>query len=185
MSKKEQVIKTARELFSERGYQKVSMDEIARVSGVTKRTIYTYFKDKNDLIKFFLYEGLNDMQVRAEEIDKKDIPFNLKIREVIMMLIEYRANSKLLNAFYKESSKAKLKFANECINILDNAFQHEIKIKLEKAINEGYIKPCDTDIVAFIIYKVYISLMFEWDKPLDKREVADRVVNVLENGLLS
>ena len=54
MSKKEQVITTARILFSERGYRKVSMDEIAKVSGVTKRTIYRYFKDKDDLIKYFL-----------------------------------------------------------------------------------------------------------------------------------
>ena len=54
--KKEQVINTARELFSNKGYKQVSMDEIANVSGVTKRTIYSYFKDKNDLIKYFLYE---------------------------------------------------------------------------------------------------------------------------------
>ncbi len=185
MSKKEQVINTARELFSERGYQKVSMDEIASVSGVTKRTIYTYFKDKNDLIKFFLYEELDEMRKRAEVIDKKDICFTLKIHEIIMMLIEYRTNSKLLNAFYKESSKAKLKFADECIDIVDNAFINEIKIKLENAISEGHIKNCDTDITAFIIYKVYIALMFEWDKPLDKHEVADRVLNFLQNGLFS
>jgi len=41
MTKKEQVISAARNLFSEYGYHKVSMDEIAKVSGVTKRTIYT------------------------------------------------------------------------------------------------------------------------------------------------
>ena len=41
MSKKEQVIESARELFSEYGYKRVSMDEIAKKSGVTKKTIYT------------------------------------------------------------------------------------------------------------------------------------------------
>mgnify|MGYP002626908048 CR=1 FL=1 len=43
--KKESVIKTARELFSLYGYRKVSMDELAKKSGVTKKTIYTYFKN--------------------------------------------------------------------------------------------------------------------------------------------
>jgi len=56
-NKKDQVINTARELFSNRGYRKVSMDEIAKVSGVTKRTIYRYFKDKDDLINNWLVIG--------------------------------------------------------------------------------------------------------------------------------
>ena len=45
MTKKEVVIDTARELFSKYGYKKVSMDEIATNAIVTKKTIYTYFKD--------------------------------------------------------------------------------------------------------------------------------------------
>ena len=56
MNKKEQIIEAARELFSSYGYKKVSMDEIAKKSNVTKKTIYTYFKDKGELIKYFLYE---------------------------------------------------------------------------------------------------------------------------------
>jgi len=87
-NKKEQVINTARELFSYRGYRKVSMDEIARVSGVTKRTIYRYFKDKDDLIKFFLYEELNKMKEMIKGTDNADMSFSMKIHEMIMMLIE-------------------------------------------------------------------------------------------------
>ena len=41
MNKKEIVIQTARELFTKYGYKKVSMDEIAKESNVTKKTIYT------------------------------------------------------------------------------------------------------------------------------------------------
>jgi len=185
MTKKEQVISAARNLFSEYGYHKVSMDEIAKVSGVTKRTIYTYFKDKNDLIKFFLYEELNTMRDMVNKIDDSDIPFNLKIREMIMTLIEYRTNSKLVAAFYKEDSKAKLKIADECADIFDKAIQKEIKVKLERAIKDGFIKDCDPDITAFIIYKIYIALMFDWDKPLDKKDAADKIMNILETGLLS
>ena len=185
MSKKNQVIDTARKLFSEYGYRKVSMDEIAKVSGVTKRTIYTYFKDKNDLIKFFLYEELKAMREMVNKIDESDMHFNLKIHEMIMTLIEYRTNSKLLAAFYKEDSKAKLKIADECTDILDKAIQQEIKVKLEKAIIDGYVKECDPVITAFIIYKIYVSLMFDWDKSLDKKEAADRIMDILETGLFS
>ena len=56
MEKKEVVINTARELFTKYGYKKVSMDEIARTSNVTKKTIYSYFKDKDELFRYFIEE---------------------------------------------------------------------------------------------------------------------------------
>ena len=167
-SKKEQVIEAARELFSHYGYRKVSMDEIAKKSGVTKRTIYTYFKDKNDLIKYFLYDELRKMKELSNAIDKKDISFDSKIYELIIQLMEYRNNSKLLMAFSKESG---------------GNFEDELKIKLEKAIIDGYIKECDTEIVSFLIYKIYVALMFELDKPIDKKEATENIMSILRAWL--
>ena len=68
MTKKEEVIEAARELFCKYGYRKVSMDEIAKKSNVTKKTIYTYFKDKNDLIKYFAYEEIGKMKQIIDKI---------------------------------------------------------------------------------------------------------------------
>ena len=78
-----------------------------------------------------------------------------------------------------------MKIADECADIFDKAIQKEIKVKLERAIKDGFIKDCDPDITAFIIYKIYIALMFDWDKPLDKKDATDRIMNVLETGLFS
>lgn len=182
MSKKEQVILAARELFSKYGYRKVSMDEIARAANVTKKTIYTYFKDKNDLIKFFLYEELDNMKKEVTKIDLKDMPFENKIHEVLIFLLDYRYNSKLLSAFSKEDG---LVIAEECSNILNDAILKEIKCKLEDAINQGYVKACDPEIASFIIYKVYIALMFEWDKPFDRKEAVSIIMNILKYGLFN
>ena len=177
-SKKEQVIEAARELFSHYGYRKVSMDEIAKKSGVTKRTIYTYFKDKNDLIKYFLYDELRKMKELSNAIDKKDISFDSKIYELIIQLMEYRNNSKLLMAFSKESG-GNFEIADECAQTLNTMVQDELKIKLEKAIIDGYIKECDTEIVSFLIYKIYVALMFELDKPIDKKEATENIMSIL------
>lgn len=185
MNKKEIVIETARKLFSTYGYKKVSMDEIARKSGVTKKTIYTYFKDKNDLIKYFLYDELNEMKNLIDEIDKKDLLFVNKIHETIISLMDYRVNSKLLGAFSNERSLTEnnLTIADECSNILTEAILKEIKTKLEYAIENDYIKPCDPEMVSFIIYKVYIALMFEWNKPVEKKKTTDMMMDILTTVL--
>ena len=40
----------ARELFSMYGLKSVSMDDLARTAGISKKTIYQYFSDKTDLV---------------------------------------------------------------------------------------------------------------------------------------
>ncbi|MEW6124284.1 MAG: TetR/AcrR family transcriptional regulator [Pseudomonadota bacterium] len=47
--KRRQILAGAREVFLERGFDAASMGDIARAAGVSKGTLYVYFKDKVDL----------------------------------------------------------------------------------------------------------------------------------------
>jgi len=45
-----EIVGAAIECFSSRGFDEVSMDDIATAAGVSRRTIYRYFETKDDLI---------------------------------------------------------------------------------------------------------------------------------------
>ncbi|ABD06687.1 transcriptional regulator, TetR family [Rhodopseudomonas palustris HaA2] len=47
--KRRQIVKGARAVFLEQGFDGASMGEIARAAGVSKGTLYVYFADKNSL----------------------------------------------------------------------------------------------------------------------------------------
>jgi AcrR family transcriptional regulator len=47
---KEQIIKSVADLFQKYGVRSVSMDDIAQHLGISKKTIYQYFDDKNHLV---------------------------------------------------------------------------------------------------------------------------------------
>ena len=47
---REKIIQTAAELFSKESIRPVTMDYIAGYMGISKRTIYENFRDKNDLL---------------------------------------------------------------------------------------------------------------------------------------
>ena len=47
--REQQMLSAARELFAERGYAEVTMDEVAGAVGVTKPLLYTYFGNKEQL----------------------------------------------------------------------------------------------------------------------------------------
>lgn len=48
---KETVLKKALELFTKNGFKSVTMDDIAKELGISKKTIYQHFLSKNDLVK--------------------------------------------------------------------------------------------------------------------------------------
>lgn len=47
---KERIVKGAEEYFLSYGVKIITMDEIARNLGISKKTIYQYYKDKNELV---------------------------------------------------------------------------------------------------------------------------------------
>lgn len=64
---KEEIIRTTLDLITRNGLRAVRVDEIAQMLGISKRTLYEMFADKNDLIS----ACLNDMarQQRRQHID--------------------------------------------------------------------------------------------------------------------
>ena len=59
----------------------------------------------------------------------------------------------------------------------------EDKIKLE--IDLGNIKKCDAHLTAFIIYRVFINVIFEYDLDIDEEKVTKEVTTILKEGLLN
>ena len=59
LSKREQLIKTAVELFSKNGIHATGIDTIVEYSGVTKKTLYAHFRSKEELVLAALrhYDG--------------------------------------------------------------------------------------------------------------------------------
>ena len=50
MSVQEKILEVADKLFHKFGARSVSMDDIASELSISKKTIYQYFKDKNDIV---------------------------------------------------------------------------------------------------------------------------------------
>lgn len=66
--RKEELLKTAYELFLNKGYDAVSVDEIIKNAGIAKGTYYYYFKSKEETL-----EEVIDMMIAKEELKAKMI----------------------------------------------------------------------------------------------------------------
>ena len=57
---KKKIIKAAYTLFEEKGYHSTSMDDIAGKVGVSKASLYSYFKSKEDILMVTVDESLTE-----------------------------------------------------------------------------------------------------------------------------
>jgi len=183
--KKEQIIEAARALFTMYGYRKVSMDEIAREAGVTKKTIYTYFKDKDELYQYFVLEEIEQMKKIIEKNEKKPIPFAEKIHQTIYEVLTYKKQAKLIEGMVREAPY--LGNITQSLQYIDDNIQQYLKRKIETAIQEGHIRKCDTDLAAFLLFRMYTAVMYEYPKKqknIDKKAISDKILMFLKEGIV-
>src|SRR5512146_1921013 len=82
--RKSQIINAAEEVFTRKGFEEARMDDIAEETGLSKGTLYLYFKSKDDLILSILDRIFQLDFRRLEKLNQPD----MSAREVLLSLIE-------------------------------------------------------------------------------------------------
>ena len=184
--RREKIIDVAFRLFVNKKIESVTMGEIAKEAGVTKKTIYMYFESKEELLKYFIQEEISNMEKIVEKVEAKPQDFFETVNEAIYEILQYRKHQDFLNIIAREAEWLKNPIIIDSLSMIDGKIQNYIKSKLQKAKEKGYIDYLDLDITTFLIYKMYIALIFEWnteEKEIDEQMLAQTISGILKNGL--
>ena len=96
------ILEIAEKLFSEKGFDATSIDNISKVVGINKATIYYHFKDKKDIIMSLFTNILTELEGYLENDAKAD----KNIREKISQEITYmKSKRKILSVLMMEAMK--------------------------------------------------------------------------------
>lgn len=67
--KRQQIITAATTLFMDKGFPNTSMDQIAKLAQVSKQTVYSHFKDKNNLFVETVTAHCSSSNLRKERFE--------------------------------------------------------------------------------------------------------------------
>jgi len=96
----EQVLVGARTVFVEMGYERASVDEIARVAGVSKATLYSYFPEKRLLFSEVYRTEILRLADEAVELTDSTLPPERALREAGRRMLAY-LTSDFAQAMYR------------------------------------------------------------------------------------
>jgi AcrR family transcriptional regulator len=163
-NRRQAILDAATTSFAHFGYKATTMDHVAKAAKVGKGTIYTFFKNKDELF-FEITKGIiHDMKVMATDAIDADLPFLENTHRVLYALLEMRKTSHLTMKLIHEAKEMGTPTVIEMINRIDHTVQSIIKEKLQLAIDKGKLKPCDIEIVSFLLVKLYSALLFDWEE---------------------
>lgn len=157
MEPKERILLKSNELFNRYGIRSVSMDDIATQLGMSKKTLYQYYVDKDELVNAVFDIILNTNKSQCLECSKKG---ENAIHEVflsfdMMQDILTTMNPSVLFDMQKYHPSAYKKFQD-----FRNGFLYKlIRSNLERGIKEElYRSEIDTDILSkYRLFTVLLS----------------------------
>ena len=157
MEPKERILLKSNELFNRYGIRSVSMDDIAAQLGMSKKTLYQYFTDKDELVNAVFDMALHSNEGRCTiSREKRDnaiheifLSFDM-MREMIVNM-----NPSLLFDLQKYHPSAYQKYLS-----FKNDFLYElIRTNLEQGIEEELYRPeIDIDVMTrFRLHSVMLA----------------------------
>ncbi|MFE4703709.1 TetR/AcrR family transcriptional regulator [Peribacillus simplex] len=186
VDRKKLILEAATKSFSLFGYKATTMDQVAKIANVGKGTIYTFYKNKEELFKEIVQRMIEEMKYEAEQSLDDQLSFFENLHRAVYRILEFRQEHQLSLKLLQEEREIGTPAVQEMVNEMEEAIVSYIKEKLKIAIDKGYIQPCDPEITAFLMLKMYLALIFDWERnhaPLEKAEIAELFKIYLFKGL--
>ena len=188
-----EMLGAALELFSEKGYHNVSMNEIAQKSEFAVGTLYKFFKNKEDLYKTLMLELADRFQSSLREALETGDNEPEKLRNYVKVKGEvFLANLPAIRLFFSEAKWSGSHLGpeldadirekkNKGIQVLAGVFAKGISKRRFENIADPYLLAIALDSIT----KAFLFLGFEDPKSHPYPEDPDVILNILFKGLMA
>ncbi|MEG7335212.1 TetR/AcrR family transcriptional regulator [Bacillus subtilis] len=186
IDRKKLILEAATKSFTQFGYKATTMELVAKLANVGKGTIYTFFKNKEELFDEIFTTLLKEMKQKADEAMEPNLPFHENVHRALFAILEFRKTHQLTIKIFQENAEIGTMAVQDVIQKMERGLLSYMKDKIEDGIESGAIKPCDPELTAFVMLKLYIALIFDWEKqhpPLDKQTIAELLELYVVKGL--
>jgi Transcriptional regulator len=185
-----QIFDAASELFAEEGYRNVSMRKIAEKIDYSPTTIYLYFKDKAELLRYICEETFAQLGRRIEEITAPEtdsiealkkglrayVDFGLRYPnhyEVVFNMPVFSKNGNEKNGY--EGSMG------------ERAFEY-LRSGVKDCVRDGKLKNGDIDLISQTLWAGVHGLVSLFNNNPDfpfveKNKLIDSTIETMINGL--
>lgn len=162
--KREKIMQQAVRMFAEYGYAQTRLDDIAKSLGKTKPFIYSYFKNKADILAQVSQLGIRAFLIASREAvardGRADERLDWLVRAMTQAVIDYESN---ISIFFREEMAIDPDIRAQIARMQREFDQNLMKI-LEDGVAENLFEIADIRATTLAIGGM-ISWIYTWHRP--------------------
>ena len=186
---KRQIVKTAGEMFFRLGIRSVSIDDICRELGMSKKTFYVYFASKDELVAELLHANTTHISTKMEEL----LQLN-NFRQLVAKFLKHQEAEKndvrrvpqLVYDLKKYYPRQFADFQQECFRTQKNYIQRY----LELGQREGLVRAnLNIELTATLFAKIHNDALSDLEKieasGVNMHQLGHTAMDIFVRGVLS
>jgi TetR/AcrR family transcriptional regulator, cholesterol catabolism regulator len=181
-----QILRTAADLFRERGYRATTLDNIAGRLGMSKASLYKYFRAKDEMLAAISQETIESFIRELSLVLDSDLDPEQKLRRVVREHVRFViGNRSFLTVFFSEEANLPSRFAR-ALTAQKNRYDKGVESIVEDGIRRGVFREMPPRLVVFAVLGM-VNWLYKWYNPAGRwgaDEIAAAFLTLIEGGLL-
>ena len=164
-----QIKNIAASVFQRKGFESTTMDEIAQLCELSKASIYSYFKSKDDLFYSIVEHEMNEFSKHIGKMannkrDRADKTLGKIFNESFK---HYDKNPNVYQMLWKSNiSMLPANKVKRLESILRSNADH-LEKAIRKGINQGIFREVDTKVTSMILWSLYMGVYHQQAKRIE------------------
>jgi TetR/AcrR family transcriptional regulator, cholesterol catabolism regulator len=186
LSRKEQVIRKAAELFREKGYAASSMRDLAQKLGIEAASLYSHIKSKEEILQSLCFDMAAEFRKSLEEVEKQKGSLSDKLKNGIIGHIQVMARDLTASAVFMNEHRHLSQPNLRQFLLLRINYINRFKAIIEQGIQSGEFKSTiDTKLAVMTLFSS-LNWMPQWYDPnsnIVPSVLGNQLADMLVNGL--
>src|ERR1041385_5034127 len=186
LSRKEQVIRSAAELFREKGYAAASMRDLAQKLGIEAASLYSHIKSKKEILQSLCFDMASEFRKSLEEVEKQKVSASEKLRNGIIGHIQVMAKDLTASAVFMNEHRHLSQPHLRDFLLLRINYINRFKEIIEEGMSKGEFKNNIDKKLAVMTLFSSLNWMPQWYDPQSNivpESLGQQLSDMLVNGL--
>ncbi len=181
-----QILRAAADLFRERGYQASTVDHIAGRLGMSKASLYTHFRAKDEMLAAISRETIEAFTRDLNLVLGSRLDLAEKLRRMVRQHVRFViANRSFLTVFFGEEANLPPRFARSLAAQKDR-YDKGVERIVAEGVRAGVFRDVPPRLVVFGVLGM-VNWVHKWYNPAGRwgaEEISSAFLSLIEGGLL-
>lgn len=187
MDRRHEILIAATKSFTLFGYKATTIEQVAKIANVGKGTIYTFFKNKEELFQEVVFHLIGEMKRETDQLIDVNASFMQNAHTALMKMLQFRERHLLFAKLIEEETALGTPEVQQMLLKIESEIISYVSMRIRNGIAKGEVIDCNPEHVAFLLFKSYLAFIVDWQlthkEPLNEQEILTLFSETIFRGL--